>query len=1533
MGAQGSELACLLRRLSSRIKNTSNSGPIFIGASATIVSDNSQNLNRQVAEYATAFFGSALRENDIFTGELEENSFSGEENNHQIPAEDPGINVEGDDETYLKILESVCPSESLPSTVPQDLEEKRLLLGTLLKKNSLFRKLTQKLRRPRALKEIEEELKEENQNYNDKEILRVLTLATKAYDPSMRDTSMKTPLVRSQVHFVARTIDGVYKCTKCELLHFSPRFNCPSCHGSAEALGVCRSCGAEFLRVELPESEYRRYIERDAEDIDRALRDNTPWTIRRATIMREPYGFSDNSVWISESEIPSDRTSNAIKVQRCTSCGSLRYNNQVACCSEENLKNVWLFKKISSCPFCLDQRGPYASPVSTIYLSPRTAAPTLFALTHTAIKDVSHRKQLIFSDSRQETARLAGFMDDLHRGILVRNLIFQAVSEAAISNEKVTFLDLIRITTEKFFGLNYKPDDEDDIFGVDRHRLDRQIKEELAGCFNKRYGVEKVGLLKTYYDILDSQTFIEQYNQDSIHNLKKIKDLTNASAEIVRDALAAILDHMRHEGSVKCLREFRPWGTRPAAFVERSGSQRSSLYFSVSGIMRTQRRSGSGFYNHTAFTKFVEKTFDIDGPATQNEIMGCFFRYLQSARLLSEQELGQSRRSGHRGQGWMVDESRVSYGLAENVGVCKRCGEKSPRISENVSCFTYKCNESEIESIGANQIMSEDDIYIKRYIEQNSVRMITAEDHGGLDDNFRKKIETQFKQGQIDVICCTPTLELGVDIGDLSIVGLFKSPPSPANYIQRVGRAGRREKISLAISFLGQNPIDQYYRRRPQELIGGNVRLPYVNLENDTVITRHVNSLIFETLSVINPRIQINKKVLDFRNSQQERELAGVLNQNKDEVKQKIKQTFHGIPMLADWRIDRICDNFPNEVSDAINKWGARRELLITTMRALTDQILSSNIAGDAEKADEYGRRLREIQRQLNEMQGEDRGESDLYSYLSGMGVLPTYTFPAKLVRIQDRWGRDLGNDRPACIAITEFAPGLNVDMRKKKYRVRGFDISTNPEPSGRTFFLCDSTKGGCGRYLNETHPGTCPTCHSPAARITEVRAWNPNSLVLDQEERISVRGDDEFKVADSEYFLLHPTAQQQARETQINTSWAGLRDKGASDIILLVRKTSDMHDKSGFDICPECGWCLQGEPVEQSATAAHNKLLDRRTACQGRLEKKSLWHKFRTNALELIPNQNLMRGDVNSWLISLKNALCRTAEIMINAAEGELNGFVLNNSLVIFDNVDGGVGYTRQVINRIHQIEREMALTILSCDCETGCPKCIYSSRRKIDIIRGNVDKTLLIPLCQFILRNSAPPRQLPPAQYRSETQLENFGGGNVRGNVSCWFSVTEDKRPGTWLRDLILMAKEEICATSLYVTDDKLDWEDSGSGSFVELFGLAVARGLKVRIIVRPPSSDKHRKSIRRMQEMGVEVKVFSRPSENGMSAIAHCKLVVVDGHQLIDTSAGVTLSANLSKEVQKNVDFFCLGFERSWISGIQHAFERIWEESRQF
>ena len=108
----------------------------------------------------------------------------------------------------------------------------------------------------------------------------------------------------------------------------------------------------------------------------------------------------------------------------------------------------------------------------------------------------------------------------------------------------------------------------------------------------------------------------------------------------------------------------------------------------------------------------------------------------------------------------------------------------------------------------------------------------------------RREREHDFRSGVLPILYCSPTMELGVDIAELNAVNMRNVPPTPANYAQRSGRAGRSGQPALVFSYCTTgSPHDQYFYKRPTQMVSGSVQPPRIDLSNQDLILAHIHSI------------------------------------------------------------------------------------------------------------------------------------------------------------------------------------------------------------------------------------------------------------------------------------------------------------------------------------------------------------------------------------------------------------------------------------------------------------------------------------------------------------------------------------------------------------------------------------------------------------------------------------------------------------------------------------------------------------------
>jgi len=181
---------------------------------------------------------------------------------------------------------------------------------------------------------------------------------------------------------------------------------------------------------------------------------------------------------------------------------------------------------------------------------------------------------------------------------------------------------------------------------------------------------------------------------------------------------------------------------------------------------------------------------------------------------------------------------------------CTVCGNRHATPQAKVDewldspCLRYRC-PGRYEADPPREI----NYYRRLYRSRITRRVVTAEHTGLLKRRDREDLEAAFKDGTApdapNVLTATPTLEMGIDIGDLSAVMLTSVPRNPASYVQRVGRSGRKSGNSLIATFVPTNSHGLYYLADPEAMISGMVRPPNCHLDAvDTLKRQYMAYLV-----------------------------------------------------------------------------------------------------------------------------------------------------------------------------------------------------------------------------------------------------------------------------------------------------------------------------------------------------------------------------------------------------------------------------------------------------------------------------------------------------------------------------------------------------------------------------------------------------------------------------------------------------------------------------------------------------------------
>ncbi len=430
------------------------------------------------------------------------------------------------------------------------------------------------------------------------------------------------------------------------------------------------------------------------------------------------------------------------------------------------------------------------------------------------------RNLLTFSDNRQDAAFFAPFFERTSREQAIRAAILAVVAKSG-HIDLPNLVTAVRrrldaqglrlysggITSARETGEN------------EEIRLKGLIVAELTVLARLRTSLEGFGLISVDYTHLDraSQAIAATLPEALKPHAEAIARFFLKAARTHR-AISKVPDHgIRLDDDSIWTSAF----AQENRAIARERNPRSDL---VMGYLPAAKRTNR-------FTWFLEECLGLT-PVAARDVIDAFFRAVMSARSMC---------AGHgKGLGLKLDNSLVvADGRDVPLYRCASCGART-QFDTAGKCQSYKCGGelSELSRAERDAIEAANH-YVRRYRE-TPLLGIAREHTAAISTELRGVIEQQFKEGEVNLLSCTTTMEMGVDLGDLEAVLCKNVPPNIANYQQRAGRAGRRAQVApIVLTTARSSRYDQAKFREFEEYLAEKPSVPYLSLDNANFFQRH----------------------------------------------------------------------------------------------------------------------------------------------------------------------------------------------------------------------------------------------------------------------------------------------------------------------------------------------------------------------------------------------------------------------------------------------------------------------------------------------------------------------------------------------------------------------------------------------------------------------------------------------------------------------------------------------------------------------
>nr|MBL0708394.1 DEAD/DEAH box helicase [Sulfurimonas sp.] len=1404
-GAQGTDLASLMRRLRAKL-NVKKGHLACIGTSATLGGDGTSAIREFASDIFSEEFDedSVVKEYRISPEEFFQNS---EDEIHFYPHISQLKELDYKNyksvEEYIKTQYFLWFNEEVDSV---DSDEFKVELGVKLKELYFFKLLLKTL--AGSIKSREQIIDafirkipiKSSSEYFEYMVNSLLALTSWAKSEKVGKNYPPFLFVRVQLWLreLARMVTTLDKKPMLaysddlkpeELEQYFPVIHCRDCH--ATGWGGVKKSGTNELQSDL-KLFYQAFFSHDSR-----VKFVFP-------IDENPKNLTGRVYYInrSGSEMPDGESDGCIKV----------YEN-------DNIDSKG--KSHSNCPFCNSKN-------SLTILGARAASLTSVLIGQNFSSYFNDDKKLIaFSDSVQDSAQRAGFFGARSYQFTIRSAMQQALGAYGGKVGLNDFSDIISTYWQNIFNDDKQyistliaPDMEwlreydnlvktdelnnpDDLKVLVNKRIDWMIHSEYG--FKSHIGrtLERSGASTMYVDGL--QDVIEVLLPTMQNSIEIFRTVTKEKLEkfilgfliYLKDSGAIYSEHIRpyitSGGETYQVNKLYPRNMYMAKF---SPSSRNPKFLTNGNFKAFDKISNKG--KTTWCDRWLMHNFVDDNPLLPDTtiVYQPILEVLLKQKILIETDFADKLI-------WGLNPQKLFITTDTSELCCSLCNHKLRIDNHNHKyALGMKCMRKECSGSYENYI-SEDSYYKLLYVSGDLQRVVAREHTGLLGRAVREKVENDFikrkstQPWKPNLLSATPTLEMGIDIGDLSSVVLCSVPPNGANYLQRIGRAGRTDGNAFNVTLANASDHDLYFYEEPNEIMQGNIDAPGVYIDASAILQRqflaycidnwvskeHVHRQdLPDKLNIVLSSIDKSKKdkfpytLFRFIDKNTQTLLQNFFNLYEDKLQESSKDKLESF-VLGDGQSDSL-------VLLVLN----RLELILQEQKSLSSQISTlKNILKKHKVKEAKDKDHEDIAKKIeSELDGLKSvllllRRKRTFEFFADEGLLPNYAFPESgvilksvIYRRKDTKADGSGGkyetytyeyERAGSSAISELAPNNSFYAGGRKVTIDQIDMSS-AEPE--TWIFCDKCSFTQRVTNEEMH--SCPKCGSEMfcddgqkkeiLRMKQVLATSDDKssrLKDDKDQRDIKFFNKQLLINFDKKYIEDAYA---ITEDEVSFGFEFIEKVNFKEVnfgeTTLIGNDISIAGKSvprkGFVICRSCGKVQFSKPTDEKFKPDHAFSCDIEDDLdiKNYFESLYLYREFNSQAIRLmLPITSLDIDDeklhslIASFQLGLKAYFKGSVEHLKVGVYDEVDSKdeLSKRYLILYDTVPGGTGYLKQLMRDEKPLFEvlDVALKKLkSCKCSTqhekdGCYRCIYAYKNNFD--RPLISKRKAIEVIENIL------------------------------------------------------------------------------------------------------------------------------------------------------------------------------------------------------